>query len=748
MVDTTALVGTARVGSALVGSLGATPPSRLRVHGACWELVADQAAIDAAKDHVAERERVVRDDLALLAQEKADAAKDAAVQAAGEAAQRADEALEAALGEMVEGKSNVFIQGVPPVASMRRQGVLWIDTTPVTLADGTTVPGHTPKTWDPATSAWVAVTDSVAVEAARVAAAAHEAAEAAADSAGAAMAEARYAPRIADRAPGPADGEGKPAGAGWWQYDPVSQLLVQGWRWSGAAWERLDMDPVMIPVISIGTGTVGDLTGDRVTVTGEFVARVAQILQLDVAQLVVTEGAVINELVARAMAAATASFQEAYIQNLRTNGAQIDAAVIGDLAANIITSGLFRTATEGQRLEIDSNGLVMYGLDDDGNEYELVRLGPSGENLLTIGQTTVAADGIATPSVDTGALTVSGRDVTTFPDEGARGVVAWAYSTSASAWDGSGSEVPRLRVSALLRPGRLYSVTMDQKLIRTRTGATGPRFIERLRFNATDVGRSGQLAIGVSSLPASVTTYSTPGFVGWLDMDDLGTTEDTPVQVWWSTQGAAGRDYRIEGGAGQAVRLTLRDEGPAVGSSGMSWFNTGTPAEGAADAPPPAAEKVTRTEKFAATRAESWNRGSSSFLSGKSGTVYQGKYPGVAAREGAWWFNALTGNLSGATIKRVQLRFYVTHTYWGAGGTVDVRLHGKTSFSTGGLDTSIRTMKVKRNAQYSVDVPSQYLDGFRTGLWRGFGLSTASTDLEYYVQARLANAEIWITYEK
>lgn len=180
------------------------------------------------------------------------------------------------------------------------------------------------------------------------------------DAAAAAMAEARYAPRIANRAPTAADGTSKPTGAGWLQYDSAGRL-IQMWRWSGTVWERLDMDPVMIPVIQIGTGTVGDLTGDRVTVTGEFVARVAQILELSVANLVVTEGAVINELVALAIAGATAEFQEAYIQNLRTNGAQIDSAVIGDIAANIITSGLFRTAEVGQRLEIDSNGLVMYG---------------------------------------------------------------------------------------------------------------------------------------------------------------------------------------------------------------------------------------------------------------------------------------------------------------------------------------------------------------------------------------------------
>lgn len=308
-----------------------------------------------------------------------------------------------------------------------------------------------------------------------------------------------------------------------------------------------------------------------------------------------------------------------------------------------------------------------------------------------------------------------------------------------------------MQVSATLLPNRRYSIVMDHRWARVR-GTGTVRLVERLRYSTVGDSQAttswGQLAVMGTILASTSQSQTVPQLVGILDTADLGITQATTVWFRWTTQGPGSKDYRIEGASGETIRLTLRDEGPSVSSSGMSWFSTGSAVEGATEAPPEVVEKVTRTEKFAATRAESWNRGASSFLSGKSGTVYQGKYPSVSAREGAWWFPALTGNLSGAKIKRVQLRFYVDHTYWGAGGTADIRLHGKTGFTTGGLDTSIRTLKVKREAQYSIDVPASYLDGFRTGTWRGFGLSTSSTNLEYYVQATLANAEIWITYEK
>ncbi|GAA1333065.1 hypothetical protein GCM10009592_26440 [Brachybacterium rhamnosum] len=563
----------------------------------------------------------------------------------------------------------------------------------------------------------------------------------------------------------------------WWRVDGSGNIYGQ-WTWTGSQWSPRTVRSEVIANLDVGklvvTGssrfteavvdrlfadifaahkiTAGELTIAAVGPDGELVADSVRGVHIQDGTVSANKLLIVGDpddpdevgLVARIAAIMQLAVEHLVV----TDGATIDAAVIRKLASEMVTAGVIRTSETGQRVVIDKGGVVLIGLDDDGFEYELVRLGPSGENLLTIGDTTVAPDGIATPSLEAGMVTVDGRDVATIVDDGARGVVAWAYSTSNTAWDGTSSEVDRMRLSLLLRPDRMYSVTLDQRLVRTRSGATGLRIVERLRYNATDVSKSGQLAIYVGSQPASTITYSMAGFTGWLSTADLGITEDTPVQIWWSTQGVSGRDYRFEGSPGQAIRMTIRDEGPTVGSSGMSWFNTGTPAEGTADAPPATVEKVTRTEKFAATRAESWNKGASSFLSDKAGTVYQGKYPNVPAREGAWWFNSLNGNLSGATIKKVQLRFYVTHTYWGAGGTVDIRLHGKTSFTTGGLDTSIRTLKVKRNAQYSIDVPANYLDGFRSGTWRGFGLSTASTNLEYYVQARLANAEIWITYEK
>ena len=76
----------------------------------------------------------------------------------------------------------------------------------------------------------------------------------------------RMVPRNMDREPTVEDGADLIAGTGWNQYDPVTNDLVQMWRWDGTAWQALDMSAEMIPVLDIGSATVGDLTGGRINV--------------------------------------------------------------------------------------------------------------------------------------------------------------------------------------------------------------------------------------------------------------------------------------------------------------------------------------------------------------------------------------------------------------------------------------------------------------------------------------------------
>lgn len=102
--------------------------------------------------------------VATQAKATADSAAQSATDAAN-AAQKANTAAAAAAG-VANGKADVLIQSTAPDASMRKQTTLWIDTT-----GG----ANTPKRWNG--SAWAAVTDKAATDAANAAVKANDAAK-------------------------------------------------------------------------------------------------------------------------------------------------------------------------------------------------------------------------------------------------------------------------------------------------------------------------------------------------------------------------------------------------------------------------------------------------------------------------------------------------------------------------------------------------------------------------------------------
>lgn len=102
--------------------------------------------------------------VATQAKATADSAAQSATDAAN-AAQKANTAAAAAAG-VANGKADVLIQSTTPATSMRKASTLWIDTT-----GG----ANTPKRWNG--SAWVAVTDKAATDAANAAVKAHAAAQ-------------------------------------------------------------------------------------------------------------------------------------------------------------------------------------------------------------------------------------------------------------------------------------------------------------------------------------------------------------------------------------------------------------------------------------------------------------------------------------------------------------------------------------------------------------------------------------------
>ncbi|MCT1710339.1 hypothetical protein [Dermabacter hominis] len=493
--------------------------------------------------------------------------------------------------------------------------------------------------------------------------------------------------------------------------------------------------------------TAGKIGAGQIDVV-ELAGEVARFITLDASQLRVTDSAQINDAVIQALAARTADIQEAFIQNLRTNGAAIDEAVIGDLAVNIITSGLFRTAKEGQRIEIDSNGFTSYGVDDEGNDMELVKIARDGTATIDTGKASMDADGGVTGLEGRfEKLWVAGRELEDVIADGPRGVVAWGRRSTKTNFRKSLTRV--LEVWTTLQPGRLYRITTSPFQADVNSNPTRPLWV-RLEWLEVPYINDNQIA-PLNVLPVTTTTweYAVPGMTSTFATGPSGLNLTEPKDYSFLLRTESPSAYhRVMLGGGRRADLVIEDIGPDIESSGQEWMDPEEKAS--APTPPPPPPPPVKTKRHAsrkATACATYYRGGSR-QSGKNDAT-QGYYPGVGNREGIWLFGNMPGELSGSKVERVRLGFWVAHTYNSTGGTAHFHLHGRSSFgNTAGLSRYVGSKNVKRNSWVTFDITDPGIcAGFANGTYKGFGISTSSTGRNEYIRGN-PDATLEIDYWK
>lgn len=313
--------------------------------------------------------------VATQAKATADSAAQSATDAAN-AAQKANTAAAAAAG-VANGKADVLIQSTAPATSMRKASTLWIDTT-----GG----ANTPKRWNG--SAWVAVTDKAATDAANAAVKANDAAKTAqstADKAQTAAAnaasQANQAQAAAQKAQTTADGknliyrgpdepshDGLKPGDMWWRTQkywtrwqgeknaspslladfytywtgapnaspsvlvPLSDRVVEVLTWDGTRFEPFDL--VANNILAAGTVAAKHLAAD--SVTAEKVKANAITVDKLAANSVTTE-----KLVADAVTAAKLAADSVQARNI------VALAITSDkLAANSVTTAKLKVTED------------------------------------------------------------------------------------------------------------------------------------------------------------------------------------------------------------------------------------------------------------------------------------------------------------------------------------------------------------------------------------------------------------------
>ncbi|KAB5911364.1 hypothetical protein GA610_01685 [Bifidobacterium adolescentis] len=313
--------------------------------------------------------------VATQAKATADSAAQSATDAAN-AAQKANTAAAAAAG-VANGKADVLIQSTAPATSMRKASTLWIDTT-----NG----ANTPKRWNG--SAWVAVTDKAATDAANAAVKANTAAKTAQDTADKAniaaanaASQANQAQAAAKKAQTTADGknliyrgpdepnhDGLKPGDMWWRTQkywtrwkdeknnspsmladfytywtgapnaspsvlvPLSDRVVEVLTWDGTRFEPFDL--VANNILASGTVAAKHLAAD--SVTAEKVKANAITVDKLAANSVTTE-----KLVADAVTAGKLAANSVQARNI------VALSITSDkLAANSVTTGKLKVTED------------------------------------------------------------------------------------------------------------------------------------------------------------------------------------------------------------------------------------------------------------------------------------------------------------------------------------------------------------------------------------------------------------------
>lgn len=374
--------------------------------------------------------------VATQAKATADSAAQSATDAAN-AAQKANTAAAAAAG-VANGKADVLIQSTAPDTSMRKATTLWIDTT-----NG----ANTPKRWNG--SAWVAVTDKAATDAANAAVKANDAAKTAqstadkaqtaaanaASQANQAQAAAKKAQTTADgknliyRGPDEPSHDGLKPGDMWWRTQkywtrwqgeknaspslladfytywtgapnaspsvlvPLTDRVVEVLTWDGTRFEPFDL--VANNILAAGTVAAKHLAAD--SVTAEKVKANAITVDKLAANSVTTE-----KLVTDAVTAAKLAADSVQARNI------VSLAITTDkLAANSVTTAKLKV-TEDMTVallnvhKIQAGDIVSGAITTDklaANAVNADKLAANSVNASKIVSGAITADKLAANSV-------------------------------------------------------------------------------------------------------------------------------------------------------------------------------------------------------------------------------------------------------------------------------------------------------------------------------------------------------------
>lgn len=492
---------------------------------------------------------------------------------------------------------------------------------------------------------------------------------------------------------------------------------------------------------SVGTTSIreGAVTTSKLTVTDTMAAKLVEAMSTVTKRLIVTEDAVLQHV---------AILGQTVVEDINVHGKLVgtdgvftgtvdfeNVNVTGEVLADMIMAarGLIAGNPAADHLAITGQGMILYGLDPDGVKYEMVRIGPSGLNLMTIGRTTIAPDGVSSPAgafdqATVGGVPLTGAMVQRIEDL-PRGVVASMRRTTNTPMRANLSRI--MEVYAVLEPGRRYEVRLSSVSVNRQYSSA----VQEIDVSIAE-GTRAQVEAGTAMtevqnkqvvVPSGAWEASTGDITYAFNSSAKAVTSPTEYVFTariWSPQSA-----QVLASWPNLLTLSVHDVGRAVPQTGAIWNDQqGT-----------GGEQTTPTE----TRREyTWTSASSGFSSywasgGKTSDdeVIQGSYNGTSSRErvGLWTWNNVP-SLAGASIEWVEIEVRNTWTYGSSGGYLNLALHGHTAppASSPSLASLGVTQGIQRGQKVAYRIPASQYARFVAGEFKGIGVDAPTTATSHY----------------
>ncbi len=150
--------------------------------------------------------------------------------------------------------------------------------------------------------------------------------------------------------------------------DGITLDIVAEWRWTGAAWERMQVDNQQISNLDVGKLTAGSASISELAAR-KIASDVGRFLELTTNQLTVTGNASFVDLTARhiwtrIVTAQQGEFEEIKAGMLAANSVRADNIQVGALDGQVITGATIQTSkTLGRGIKINDDGLYVYASD-------------------------------------------------------------------------------------------------------------------------------------------------------------------------------------------------------------------------------------------------------------------------------------------------------------------------------------------------------------------------------------------------